>query len=188
MTPAEAMALVALLKAAYPRQPLEATTLKLYAEHLSEFDAPVGRVAVERVIATSRFFPTIAELREQIAAMQCDEKPEPEMAWAEVLDELRRVGHSRAPRFSCDEIHDAVRAIGGWMYLCLQPTNHADRARFVDAYRAARSRSVREAQLGLRLNGASGEAGKLLRGEVSEFGKLLGKRLRSADAKPEGER
>jgi hypothetical protein len=185
VTTREAKALVALLKAAFPRQALEQATLEVYAKYLADLDAAIGRIAVERLIATSRFFPTIAEIREQVATMQCDDMPEPELAWQEVCDELRRVGHSKAPEFSCQEIHDAVRAVGGWMYLCLAPTNASDRSRFIDAYRVARGRTMADAQRGQYLVAASEEGGKQLRGEPSELAKILAKQLTAKNGVPE---
>ena len=62
--------LVAVLKAAYPRQELPPETVAIYAEMLADLDAETATAAVKRAIQTSRFFPTIAEIRNVAAELR----------------------------------------------------------------------------------------------------------------------
>jgi len=147
MSQSDAARAVAVLAAAFPSARIEAPTLRVYAKLLADVDPEALSRAVTRLAATSRFFPTIAELRGEVAAEATEGLPAPEVAWGEVVEELRRVGHTAAPQFSCPEIGQAVRAIGGWGALCFASRNPYDRARFVDAYRAVRASAVRAEQL-----------------------------------------
>jgi len=144
---------LAMLKDAYPRQAIEPATLKVYAEMLSDISPEELLRVVKRIIATSKWFPTIAEIREEMTNEIFGDRPPPELAWDEVMREAARVGTYKAPVFSCDEIHRAVRAIGGWNYVCLTETNGYDIKRFAEAYRAALEQTQWHAQLGPKLSG-----------------------------------
>lgn len=76
----EAVQLLTTLKAAYPRHQLEQGTTEVYAHDLADMDAGLAQQAVERVRRTSRFFPTIAEIREAAAELVLDAPP-PITAW-----------------------------------------------------------------------------------------------------------
>src|SRR6266545_3794158 len=64
MTEAEALTLLAALRAAFPRQPFDRETAAVYAAALLDLDADLGRRAIETLISSSLFFPSIAEIRE----------------------------------------------------------------------------------------------------------------------------
>ncbi len=89
MTAREAANLVAQLKAAYPNANIGGDTIKVYAAALADLDREAAQAAVAKVIATARFFPTIAEIRETVAEAACG-LPDAEVAWLEVMDALRR--------------------------------------------------------------------------------------------------
>lgn len=150
MTPAQAKTLVACLMAAFPRQQVSRRTLDVYARLLGDLDADKAAAAVKRLAQTTRWFPTVSEIREEYARAQSN-MPPPELAWAEVVRELGRVGPAGSPSFSCEAVGYAVRATGGWEYLCTSERNPWDRARFIDAYRAAHTAAVRAIQTGDKL-------------------------------------
>jgi Loader and inhibitor of phage G40P len=64
----EAMALLRMLRAAYPTTKVEADTSELWLSELRRLDATIGEQAVRSVIASSRFWPSLAELHEQVEA------------------------------------------------------------------------------------------------------------------------
>lgn len=84
MKASEALKLLATLKAAYPRQELGEETLEVYARDLADLDHEVAVAAVERMRKSSRFFPTIAELRESAAEIRLGAPP-PRIAWGQVV-------------------------------------------------------------------------------------------------------
>ncbi len=57
------------LCAAYPRQEVGAATARKYHERLQKFDVAVIRAAVNIAIDRSKFFPTVAEIIENIASL-----------------------------------------------------------------------------------------------------------------------
>lgn len=67
MNPGEASVLVATLKAAYPREVVEEATLAIYSAMLADLSYEEAELAVRDQVATSRFFPTIAEIRRAAA-------------------------------------------------------------------------------------------------------------------------
>jgi hypothetical protein len=69
VTPSEAGRLFALLRAAYPdaKAKIGPDTADLWLEELRRLEATSGETAVRSLIESSRFWPSIAELREQYA-------------------------------------------------------------------------------------------------------------------------
>lgn len=69
MTKADTYFVFAILTAAFPRQEISKDTGDLYALFLADFEREPAERAVKRIITKSRFFPSIAELREEIAEL-----------------------------------------------------------------------------------------------------------------------
>jgi hypothetical protein len=80
VTREEAAVLVATLAAAHPRVKLDEANVRIYARSLTAFELAEGQRAVARLIVTSTFFPSIAEIRRSIAEERLG-LPEPELAW-----------------------------------------------------------------------------------------------------------
>jgi hypothetical protein len=166
------MELVAVLKAAFPRQPVEPETVKVYANFLVDLDVDAATAAAKRLVATSRFFPTIAELREAAAETELGLPNEVE-AWDMVNRFVFHQGDRVPCPAGCDDgwadrdgdvvcpdchgygwveerpppLHPVLRQaldfIGGsWG---LRATGHSAvlRAQFRDAYRTLRPQAVR---------------------------------------------
>lgn len=128
----EAIKLIAVLEAAYPRDPVTDARQELYAQMLGDLDAADAVAAVKRVIARCKWFPTIAEIREEYAraALQA---PTADEAWELVLREVRRIGSYHAPTFADERVAAAVRSIG-WQNICASTRPGFERAAFVRAY------------------------------------------------------
>lgn len=141
----EALQLVAMLEAAYPAAKITDETAMLYAHFLADLDPDVAKAAVARVISTSTFWPSIAELRKAAAELQ-DRLPEPEEAWEEVLREANRCGDWDTPRFSHPLIERAVRAVG-FRAIQYSEALGVERAHFLRVYEALRTRAMQERQL-----------------------------------------
>jgi hypothetical protein len=111
-------------------------TLKVYALALSDVPPDLLKAAALNHIASSIWFPKIAQLRESAAAlvMKAAGHPDAFTAWGEVAHQLRYAGSWHAPQFTDPVIQKAVEAIGGWKMLCASENQVADRARFIQAY------------------------------------------------------
>lgn len=136
MNRSEVAALLAVCAAAYPHVNVSKETASLYAEMLADLDPQVAMGAVRRLIATSQFFPTVAAIREQAAAMVEPLAPSPAKAWAEVMAKMREVGRSTVPEWSHPTIAAAVATLG-WRDLCMSDNQAVSRAHFWKVYDAA---------------------------------------------------
>lgn len=176
MTDAECAKLVAVMMGAFPSAKFNAQTSQVYERMLRDLDYRAANAAVERLLATSRFMPTVADVREAALALTSGEiKPGGE-AWGEVLRLISRYGARRydvgwEPPIADPATRQTVAALG-WVNLCDSENQVADRARFVELYdklAASQRRSqlsehlpatqrLREAQVAQRLEQRSGAA------------------------------
>jgi hypothetical protein len=136
--------------ACYPGFKLEKRTIDAYAELLADLPADVLTAAAKQAMAESRFFPTIAELRERAHAMRMSALglPDAYSAWDEVMHEVRRVGYQAwtETRWSHQAVEDIARRF--WRDCCLMNTDDLGtlRAQFRDAYNATVARAERESR------------------------------------------
>lgn len=151
MTEAQAVALVAVLQAAYPRQELREETIRLYAAMLRDLEFVSAEQAVKRIIASSPYWPAIAEIRNAVAEAETG-LPSPEEAWEEVRRAVRDVGSYGRPQWSNPVLARAVESIG-WLQICLSEQPGVERAHFLRVYESLRSRAVLERNVAPLLNG-----------------------------------
>ena len=129
------------LAAAYPRFQLPAATVRIYEQTLSDIPVEVLRAATLDLIAESKFFPTVAEIRKSAFALMAEQGGAigAYEAWALALDFVREgrgnpiIGKSRVWDIP-PAIEQTVRQVGGWIHLAQAENVAADRARFVEAY------------------------------------------------------
>jgi hypothetical protein len=108
-----------------------------YAAGLCDLEAEVVRGAIVRLARTSKFLPTIAEIREACITNARGPKRPGADAWGDVLAAVRDEGVYRRPvqdfLFKDPLVLRAVRSLG-WSELCLSENQTADRARFIELY------------------------------------------------------
>ena len=100
-------------------------------------------MALQRLIAISKFPPTIAEMRESIAAVQCPTLPDAGDAWGEVNDAIRNYGYYRqaeALTSMREPVRLAVQRMG-WRDSCMSENGMADRAHFLRIYESMEKRT-----------------------------------------------
>lgn len=147
MTEGQVSKLVAVLAASYPAAKGDAGTVAAYQRMLADLDYPAANAAVERLIATSKWMPTVAEIRESALALTVGEIRAGGEAWGDVLRAIRRYGYMRMPGrdfdFDDQAVAETVKAMN-WTELCSSENAVADRARFIEIYDqlAARSRRL----------------------------------------------
>lgn len=138
MRKSEVAELVAMLIASFPSSKADDKTSAVYERMLLDLDHHAALDAIERLIATSRFLPTIAEIRETALVASAGEVKRGGEAWGEVQRLLARYGAKRydlgwkAP--IADPVAAQVVAALGWVALCYSENQVADRARFIDLY------------------------------------------------------
>lgn len=138
---------VAALVDAYPRVPIEARTVKVYCAALADIPVAELRAAAMKLIGSSRFFPTVAEIREAWALSKTGPKRSGLDAWGDVLREVQRVGWYGTPKLEDPVAAAAVKALG-WRALCESDNQAADRAHFAKAYESIAARNLEAVQLG----------------------------------------
>lgn len=146
MTPSAALKLVAKLKAAFPRANVGPDTLQVYAESLLDIDQGVAEDATLGLIATSRFFPTIAEIRERVAVSQT-QLDDAGTAWRNVLRVVSRWGryNQTAAMGALDPLTAHAAQSVGWIAIC-NSTGPAERAHFLRVYDVQRARVLEGTQ------------------------------------------
>jgi len=140
VTKSEVAKLVSLMAASWIRPPIGPETVHAYCFALEDLDHGLAQEAIRSLIQTSRFLPTIAEIRERAVKNRVD-IPNPEEAWGIVRRAIGTLGSYRVPEFDCDEVQAAVDAIG-WREICLGENEAASRARFCEAMKSATAKRL----------------------------------------------
>lgn len=115
MRASEITKLLAVLRGAYPRDKVGDETLPVYIRYLSDLDATDVDRAVDEIIATRKFFPTVSEIR---AAVVRGKLGAPNVALA-LVDLGKVLGHQRAGHRvrPADYMHplacEALKLMGG---------------------------------------------------------------------------
>lgn len=146
MEKADAAELVALLSMAFPRPPMQEGTMQVYESMMLDLPRETAQAAVQRLITSSRFLPTIAEIRAAAVEVVRGPKRAGAEAWGDVTMAIRRVGRYRPPPDFDDPLVSECVTNMGWLSLCDSTNETADRARFIELYDqiAARDRVDRQ--------------------------------------------
>lgn len=134
-----------LLFAAYPMaEKLNALTVRVYLEDLEEFDLSDVIAALKRLRRTSKFLPTIAEIRSAIVSAKVAIVSENE-AWLMIVDCMAQpVGTSwDLPK----DVGDVMRSVGKSHEFRTDERGEMER-RFRKAWTAHRERLIADAQAG----------------------------------------
>jgi hypothetical protein len=154
MTASEARALVAQLKAAFPRQEVTKETLAVYARMLADLDVDAAQHAVLGIMAESTFFPAIAEIRERVARNACT-LPSVEAALAELDRAVRRFSPDDSRTWTYDDdwsdplIARAVHMVGSVAQIWGSRSPGYDRREFKAAYLGLCDEQVKSVQLAI---------------------------------------
>jgi hypothetical protein len=135
MQPSQTAELLEILLGAFPDAKIGPRTSEVYETMLSDLDFEVAKTAVFRLLATAKWLPKIADIREAAMDVMHGAVRRGVEAWGDVLSEIRRVGYMDTPTFT-DPIVTACVERMGWRNLCLSEENAPDRARFVELYDA----------------------------------------------------
>jgi hypothetical protein len=135
MKKSETTEIVMMLLASYPAARTAEKTPEVYEAMLADLDYAIARRAVTRLIATSKWLPTIAEIREACTALSHGPLRAGGEAWQDAMSEVRRVGRYEAPRFADPLVVETMRLWGSWQGFCDSPQDDpGGRARFIELY------------------------------------------------------
>ena len=147
MTASEAIDIVTILKCAFPRQEITKETAEVYASFLADLDYAATEQAVRKVVAAAKFFPTIAEIRMEVAEGQAG-LPSVAEALAIVANRYRLSDAEVKETPLQPEVKKAYQIVGGeWAFrTSTNPTTL--HAQFRDLYAEIRSEAIRGYQHG----------------------------------------
>lgn len=127
----------------FPQKNLSTAGLTLYAEALAEYTPQAVGAAMRKLVKTSKFFPTVAEIVEAVeelrdfyrAASGQGGKPTAAEAWQEAWQNAKENFVYKPWKFSCEEVKLATEQFGK-MQLCeLTPDGmNTARAQFMKIY------------------------------------------------------
>lgn len=120
-----------------------ASLLDLWIQLLADLDGDTLRVATLKHVSESKWFPSIAELREQAASILCPNSKTAIEAWGDVVRAFHNFGQYQTPKFDDEITAEVVRDLG-WVELCNSEMPEADRARFIQGYEAMTKRRKTE--------------------------------------------
>ena len=154
MTSEEFLPLAKGMRAAYCAQSFlpDEEALKLWYRMLKDLDGKTVAAAVYKHISSCRFPPTIADIREQCAAMQRSGAKDWLEGWGKIVKAIGRhgwCGEREALRElrEFDPLTADIAAQLGWRNLCESTSQSADRANFRKAYETAAERQKELAKL-----------------------------------------
>lgn len=147
MTDLEGMKLIKILQSAYPRQEFKEDTIRVYTRMLADLPYAVAQQAVYELLATSRFLPTIAEIRTHAVEVAC---PVPSVD--EAVIEARNIVRSssvydkQSTQWTHPAIGKAVLAMGGVETLGMSEEPEFVWAQFRKVYAEIRNREIERLQ------------------------------------------
>jgi len=139
---------IATLTAAYNRE-VPKPTLRIYLAELSDIDDGLLMAAALEIIRLSKFFPTIAEVRDAVIRVNPSSQlcPKVDKAWTEVLGAARELGRQQRPDWSHPAIMEALKSVGGYRAVCDSSVPGVVESRFREAYKRIESEHHRSLML-----------------------------------------
>lgn len=143
--------IVMALRTYYPRENLlpNEQAVTLWYEQMQDLDYASASTALKKWVATNKWSPSIAELREHTMLMVKGEVKDWSEAWEDVRNAVRQYGWYNADDAvnSFDELtKKAVKQIG-FTEICTSENQAAIRANFRDIYNILAERKKKERQL-----------------------------------------
>jgi len=137
------VAVVSITKLAFAfSKQLEDQQIDIYIDNLYDLDPEELTVAVDRIIRTENFFPSIAKIRE--IALIGENNLSSGEAWSQVCQRIQRSGMNGGTKGFNPSTTAAILACGGYPQLCQSLNPNNDRYIFTRAYDAHILRTNRE--------------------------------------------
>ena len=143
------------LKTYFPREQLlpNEQAVELWYRQLQDLDYRIAEAARNEWVATQKWSPSIADIRELAARIRFGEVPDWGEGWRKTMKAIRMYGYYR-PEQAMDSLDDLTRETVrrlGFQTLCLSENQEADRANFRKIYEQLADRKIRDAQISEKL-------------------------------------
>lgn len=171
----EFAAFAAALKTYFPKENLlpNPQAMELWFRQLEDIPYQVAELSLNKWVATNKWSPSIADIREMAAEVTSGRQSDWGEGWEKTIKAIRKYGYTN-PEGALASLDETTRKTVerlGWMELCISENAMADRANFRIIYEQEQVRAKENAALpaGLKtqiagLQGAAikalGEAGK----------------------------
>lgn len=164
MTSQEGAMLCMAVKTYYPRENLfpNQQSVELWYRQLQDLEYKVVSAALNKWVATNRWSPTIADLRDYSTGITAGEESDWGDGWREVTRAIRYFGYAREDEAlaSMSELSRAVVKDLGYQKLCTSENEDADRANFRMIYEQRSKRAKEDRVLPDKLKGLIESLGK----------------------------
>ena len=124
------------------KQKMDEPSIKLYQEGLYDLDSQALLEAVNQIILTDKWMPSVAEIREAVL-IPSDQETSGE-AWDAVCGRIQRFGRNGGTQQFTTLTQAAIRACGGFDNLCRSERPDNDRFVFQRAYEQLAERNRTE--------------------------------------------
>jgi hypothetical protein len=143
------------LRTYYPKEKIlpNEQAMELWFSQLKDIPYNVAEVALNKWVATNKWSPSIADIREQATGLVQGEAKEWGEAWESVLKAIRNYG-SYEEQKALDSLDETTRKVVrrlGYRNLCFSEEIQVDRANFRMIYEREQERAKQSAQLPPRL-------------------------------------
>lgn len=177
MNKEEFFAIASAIRTYYPKENIlpNSQALELWYRELQDIPAKVAEAALRKWVATNKWSPSIAELRETAAEVQNGEIPDWGEGWEQVLTAIRRFGSYRE-REALDSLDPMTRTCVqrlGFRNICMSENISADRANFRMMYESLAEREQTRQQVALPLQEVISQL-RLVENEENGFLKIGG--------------
>lgn len=157
------------MKAAYAQTTFlpDAEAMDIWYAMLKDLDYRETSIAIQMHMQSSKFPPTIAEIRSNIARIKCGDVSDWSKAWEETCKVLRKYGRANAQK-ALQELDSVTRTVVkriGYINLCNSENPIADRANFRSIYETVANREVENAKLSASVRDALGFTERMQLGE-----------------------
>lgn len=147
MKKSEVVELVTFLSNCVGQSKLTPDQAEAYALMLADLDSEVLKRAVYQLGRTSKFFPSVSEVRARCAELQSPGVVKTgDDAWGDVLVAISEHGYTWKHVAFGDPLVDKIVRNMGWINLCQSENIVADRAHFIRAYEMHRGEFKAEIQ------------------------------------------
>lgn len=139
------------LKTYYPKEQLlpNQQAMELWYRELQDIPYQVAETALRKWVATNKWSPSIAEIREAVTGISKEKIPDWSEAWETVLMAVRTYG-SYQPQEAMASLDERTRACVrriGFRNICMSENISVERANFRRIYEATAERDAQEMAL-----------------------------------------
>ena len=143
------------LKTYYPRENLlpNEQAMELWFSQLQDIPFEVAQAGLQKWVATNKWSPSIADIREMYASITQGELPDWGDAWDEVQRAIRYFGHYREDEAmeSLSPLTQKVVRRMGFKNICISETPMNERANFRMIYESLAEKEKKNAQIPAQL-------------------------------------